>query len=256
MIKPEYIKANVSIVLTDANKRILWVNDVFTELTGYSLPEVAFKKPSMLQGEESDPQSIAEMSYCLENGFPFKNELINYKKNGQKYVCRLVVHPIRDSQGDISNYIAFEVDAMTNPDDSEEQSMHFNMKYQTSSLKGVKSLELYDRLRRLMRAEKPYLDSNLNLPTLAEKLDTNTKYLSQVVNNHFGSNLQRFINEFRVQEAKRRLLDDTCGNLTYFGIGQLCGFRNKSTFYKVFKKATDLTPHEFVIKERGEAATV
>jgi len=253
---PELLNSNVSIILTDAKKRILWVNDVFTQLTGYTLPEVAFQKPSMLQGEESDPQSIAEMSYCLENGYPFKNELINYKKNGQKYVCRLVVHPIRDAGGDISNYIAFEIDAAKNPDDSQEESMNFSMKYQTSSLKGVKSLELYDRLRRMMKIEKPYLDGNLNLPTLAEKLDTNTKYLSQVVNNHFGSNLQQFINDFRIEEAKRRLLDDEYHNLTYFGIGQLCGFRNKSTFYKVFKKATNLTPHEYVLREREGEVTV
>ncbi|MFK8057039.1 MAG: PAS domain-containing protein [Saprospiraceae bacterium] len=249
---PEEVKANVSIVLTDANKRILWVNDVFTKLTGYELSEVAFKKPSMLQGVETDPQAIAEMSYCLENGFPFKNELINYKKNGQKYICRLVVHPIRGADGVISNYIAFEVDAGTSPDDSKEEAMHFNMKYQTSSLKGVKSLELYHRLKRMMKAEKPFLNGNLNLPTLAERLDTNTKYLSQVVNNHFGSNLQQFINEYRTAEAKRRLLDEEFQNLTYFGIGQLCGFRNKSTFYKVFKKATNLTPHEFVLQNRSE----
>jgi len=255
-MNPEDLKSNVSIVLTDANKRILWVNDGFTKLTGYELYEVAFKKPSMLQGEDSDEQSIAEMSYCLEQGFPFKNELVNYKKNGEKYICRLVVHPIHDSEGEITNYIAFEVDASRVLDDSHEESMNFSTKYQTSSLKGTKSLELFERLRRLMKAEKPYLDSNLNLSMLAEKLDTNTKYLSQVVNNHFGSNLQQFINEFRIDEAKRRLLDEKHQNLTYFGIGQLCGFRNKSTFYKVFKKATDLTPHEFVLRERGELGAV
>ncbi len=255
-MRPEEIKSNVSVVLTDANKRILWVNDVFTNLTGYKLSEVAFKKPSMLQGEDSDEQSIAEMSYCLENGYAFKNELVNYKKNGEKYICRLVVHPIRDANGIITNYIAFEVDATKNPDDSQQEDMNFSMKYQTSSLKGTKSLELYDRLRRLMKAEKPYLDSKLNLPSLAETLDTNTKYLSQVVNNHFGGNLQQFINEFRIEEAKRKLLDEDNQNLTYFGIGQLCGFRNKSTFYKVFKKATDLTPHEFVLQARGELEVV
>jgi len=251
-MSPDDLTANVAIILTDGDKRILWVNEVFTKLTGYKLSEVIFQKPSMLQGKDSDQQSIAEMSYCLDNGFPFKNELINYRKDGKKYICRLIVHPIKNEEGEITNYLAFEVDAATNPDDSNEESMNFSMKYQTSSLKGTKSLELYERLRRLMKAEKPFLSGDLSLPTLAEKLETNTKYLSQVVNNHFGSNLQQFINDFRVEEAKQRLLDSDYQNLTYFGIGQQCGFRNKSTFYKVFKKATDLTPHEFVLRARGE----
>jgi len=251
-MNPNDLTANVAIILTDAEKRILWVNEVFTKITGYEFSEVAFQKPSMLQGKDSDRQSIEEMSYCLDNGFPFKNELVNYRKDGQKYICRLIVHPIKNAEGAITNYLAFEVDAATNPDDSQEEAMNFSMKYQTSSLKGTKSLELYERLRRLMKAEKPFLSGDLNLPTLAEKLETNTKYLSQVVNNHFGSNLQQFINEFRVEEAKQRLLDSSYQNFTYFGIGQQCGFRNKSTFYKVFKKATDLTPHEFVLRARGE----
>jgi PAS domain S-box-containing protein len=255
-MKPEDVKPHVSIILTDADKRILWVNDGFTNLTGYELSEVIFKKPSLLQGKDSDQQSIKEMSYCLENGFAFKNELINYKKNGEKYTCRLIVHPIRNPEGEIINYLGFEVDASKYPDDSDEEAMNFSSKYLSSSLKGTKSLELYDRLRKLMKAEKLFLDSKLNLTLLADKLKTNSKYLSQVVNNHFGSNFQQFINKFRIDEAKQLLLDQKHQNLTYFGIGQLCGFRNKSTFYKVFKQATDLTPHEWVLREREKLDAV
>ena len=101
-----------------------------------------------------------------------------------------------------------------------------------------------------MIAEQLYLDPQLNLPQLAELLDTNTKYLSQVVNYHYGNNLQQFVNVYRIEEAKKRLLDPQYSNLTYFAIGQLCGFKNKSTFYKVFKKFTDYTPHEYVLVER------
>jgi len=71
-MSPDDLTANVAIILTDGDKRILWVNEVFTKLTGYKLSEVIFQKPSMLQGKDSDQQSIAEMSYCLDNGFPFE----------------------------------------------------------------------------------------------------------------------------------------------------------------------------------------
>ena len=246
---------NVAIVLTDAQRRILWVNEVFESMTGYTLTEVLHRKPSMLQGERSDSRIVEEMRYCLEHGLPFKNEITNYRKNGEQYQCRLIVHPIRNTEGEITNFIAFEIDATKYADDSKEGLLNFSTKYQTSSLKGAKSLELYDRLRKAMKENLLYLDSKLNLPQLADLLNTNTKYLSQVVNHHYGNNLQQFINEFRVDEAKRRLLDPENGNLTYFAIGQLCGFKNKSTFYKVFKKFTDCTPHEFVLQAKRRASS-
>ena len=248
------LKPNVAIVLTDASRRILWVNEVFTAMSGYTLEEVLYKKPSLLQGDRSEQRIIEEMRYCLEQGLAFKNELTNYRKNGEPYRCRLIVHPIRNENGEITNFIAFEIDASKQLDDSKQDLMHFSTKYQTSSLKGVKSLELYDRLRVAMREQQLYLDSKLNLPQLADLLNTNTKYLSQVVNHHYGNNLQQFINQYRVEEAKSRLVDPEYGNLTYFAIGQLCGFKNKSTFYKVFKKFTDCTPHEFVVRARRRRA--
>lgn len=240
----------VAIILTDANREILWVNDYFTTLTGYEVFEVRGKKPSVLQGERSDQKIIYEMRTCLELGISFKNEVTNYTKSGGLYQCRLVVHPVKNDAGVITNFIAFAIDTNTVRDDTSLELMHFSSKYQTSSLKGVKSLELYERLRRLMTGENPYLDPQLNLPQLAEILDTNTKYLSQVVNYHYGNNLQQFVNVYRVAEAKRRLLEGQYNNLTYFAIGQLCGFKNKSTFYKVFKKLTDVTPHEYVLQNR------
>ncbi len=240
----------VAIILTDVNREILWVNDYFTTLTGYRLDEVRGKKPSVLQGERSDQKIISEMRTCLELGISFKNEVTNYTNAGKTYECRLVVHPVKNEAGAITNYIAFAIDANKVRDDSGLELMHFSSKYQTSSLKGVKSLELYERLRRLMTGDQPYLDPYLNLPQLADMLGTNTKYLSQVVNYHFGNNLQQFVNVYRVTEAKRRLVEGQYNNLTYFAIGQLCGFKNKSTFYKVFKKLTDFTPHEFVLHNR------
>ena len=250
MQKPTNAKSNVAIILTDDQRRIIWVNDYFSELTGYDVNEVRGHKPSMLQGERSDQRIVAEMRHCLEMGISFKNEITNYTKGGEIYQCRLVVHPVRNDEGAITNFIAFAIDTARVSDDTALDLMHFSSKYQTSSLKGVKSLELYERLRRTMIAERLYLDPQLNLPQLAELLDTNTKYLSQVVNYHYGNNLQQFVNVYRIEEAKKRLLDPQYANLTYFAIGQLCGFKNKSTFYKVFKKFTDFTPHEFVLVER------
>ena len=249
-------KSNVSIIITDAERRILWVNDTFTTLTGYSLNEVLHKKPSLLQGKNSETKIIEDMRYCLEQKISFKNRITNYKKNGEEYTCSLIVHPIFGTDGRLTNFIAFETEGTSKKFQSELESIAKSTKYRTSSLKKVKSVELYDKLTHVISKDKLYLDSSLNLQKLAEILETNTKYLSQIVNYHYGNNLQQFINQYRVDEAKNKLLDSKYDNLTYFAIGEISGFKNKSTFYKVFKMFTGYTPNEYVQEAKKTSESV
>ncbi|MCB0376477.1 MAG: AraC family transcriptional regulator, partial [Sinomicrobium sp.] len=60
-----------------------------------------------------------------------------------------------------------------------------------------------------------------------------------------------FINTFRVNEAKRQLICGKYGHLTLYGIALQCGFKNKSTFYKVFKEVAHLTPRQFIMLHRN-----
>ena len=57
-------------------------------------------------------------------------------------------------------------------------------------------------------------------------LNTNTKYLSQVVNHLSGRNFQFFVNAYRVEEAKNKLVNQDYQNLTLYGIALQCGFKN------------------------------
>ena len=123
--------------------------------------------------------------------------------------------------------------------------MSLSKKYTSSSLKGVEEFKLYFRLKDLLQKEELYLDPNLTLKNVADRLATNTKYLSQVVNHHSGKNFQHFINNYRVAESKNQILNKDNNNLTLYGIALQCGFKNKSTFYKVFKEITGMTPREF-----------
>jgi AraC-like DNA-binding protein len=66
------------------------------------------------------------------------------------------------------------------------------------------------------------------------------------VNHQAGLNFQQFVNLYRVEEAKKKILSTSFGNLTLYGIALHCGFKNKSTFYKVFKEATGFTPKDFI----------
>ena len=106
----------------------------------------------------------------------------------------------------------------------------------------------------LLIKEKLYLEPSLTLRSVADRLGTNTKYLSQVVNHYSGNHFQFFINNYRIEEVKRKIVSEDFGNFTLYGIALQCGFKNKSTFYKVFKEITGQTPRENLLryKERNQ----
>lgn len=237
---------NVAVILTDANRHIIWVNEDFTTITGYTLSEVFGKKPSILQGMDSEPEAILRIRRGLEKKIPLKEQITNYRKNGEKYTCKLVIHPIFSHDQQLLNYIAFEIDGDQVTDEDLIPMLHLNEKYSSSSLKGVDEVKLYFRLRSMIDEEQMYLNPNLTLRDVSDRLTTNTKYLSQVVNHFAGVNFQNFINTYRVDEAKRKIMDPDFENLTLYGIALQCGFKNKSTFYKVFKEITSFTPKEFI----------
>src|SRR5690625_577176 len=96
-----------------------------------------------------------------------------------------------------------------------------------------------------MKANKPYLESDLTLPKLAEELDLSTHHLSQVINEMHGKNFFNFINKYRVAEVKRKIQDPEFQNYSLLGIAYESGFNSKSAFNRVFKNVTGMTPSEY-----------
>jgi len=237
---------SVAVILTDASREILWVNPEFTEITGYTLAEVIGKKPSILQGKNTRSDTIQRIRRKLERCEPFSDEILNYRKNGEEYPCRLVVHPIFSHQGTLTNFIAFEVDGSTLPDSQPLSLLNIQDKYRTSSLSTAQEWLLFQRLTTFMKSDKPYLDPHLTLPSLAEQLETNTSYLSQVINKYHGSNFQSLINDHRIEAFKELVVQPDANEYTLFGLANRSGFYQKSTFYKVFKEKTGITPGAYL----------
>ena len=96
-----------------------------------------------------------------------------------------------------------------------------------------------------MEEEKLFLDSSLTIHSLAQHLNSNNKYVSQLINNDFKKNFVLFVNEYRIREAKKLLLDEANNNITIESIGYDVGFKSKSAFNATFKKITNQTPSEF-----------
>jgi len=105
--------------------------------------------------------------------------------------------------------------------------------------------DLKSKLLTIMEDEKLYLDSSLTIHSLANQINSNNKYLSQLINNDLKKNFVMFVNEYRIREAKKLLLDTSNNNLTIESIGYEAGFKSKSAFNAVFKKITNQTPSEY-----------
>lgn len=100
-------------------------------------------------------------------------------------------------------------------------------------------------LTQVMAAKKPYLNPELTLKELADHLEIPAYQLSEILNKGLNKSFYEFVNHYRIEEAKEKLVDPKNANLTLEGIGYECGFNSKSTFYAIFKKYTLLTPSEF-----------
>ncbi|UOQ55725.1 helix-turn-helix domain-containing protein [Hymenobacter cellulosivorans] len=107
----------------------------------------------------------------------------------------------------------------------------------------VKSLK--EKLGQLMQREKLFLEANLGLPDLARHLELSSHELSYLLNHGFGQNFFQFINEYRVEEAKRLLLSDQHRHLNMLGVAYEAGFSSKTTFNTTFKKLVGQSPSQF-----------
>mgnify|MGYP000113413317 CR=1 FL=1 len=94
-------------------------------------------------------------------------------------------------------------------------------------------------------SEKLFTDVNLNLRSLAEKLQMNEKQLSKLINQQTKSNFYHFINGYRISEFKELLKSPKAQQLSILGLAQEAGFSSKSTFYTAFKTIEGTTPKQY-----------
>lgn len=100
-----------------------------------------------------------------------------------------------------------------------------------------------EKLHTTMEGEKLFLNPDLKLSEVSSKINIPAHDLSRLINENFDKNFTDFINEYRIEEAKKLLNENSL--YTIEAIGNQCGFNSKSAFYKAFKKFTNTTPAKF-----------
>lgn len=117
-------------------------------------------------------------------------------------------------------------------------------RYERSGLSSAELTQICADLERLVREERLYADSALDLQTLSDRSGWPPNYISQSLNQALGRNFFEFVNGFRIAAAERCLADPDDGR-AILDIAMACGFGSKSTFNTVFKRMTGVTPSEF-----------
>ncbi|QQS08238.1 MAG: PAS domain S-box protein [Phycisphaerales bacterium] len=99
------------VIVADTKRRIVWVNEGFTRITGYTLEDVVGKVPGhVLQCEKSDPAAIATMRSALERLEPAHIEIVNRGKHGREYILDIELQPLFDDEGVHTGFMAIETD--------------------------------------------------------------------------------------------------------------------------------------------------
>lgn len=125
-------------------------------------------------------------------------------------------------------------------------------KYARSNIDLKQMSSLAGHLLVYMEEKKPYLQPDLNAEELARGIQISKHTLSQLLSGHFKKNFFDFINGYRIEEAKKRLIDPNYTNITIRGIASDSGFKSKSTFYSLFKTYTGISPTEFQAKHLNQ----
>jgi AraC-like DNA-binding protein len=130
------------------------------------------------------------------------------------------------------------------PTSSSPQSEE-DTKYRRSGLNDEHAEEIKDQLLTLMASEKLFLGQDLTLQKLAERLKTSSHNLSEVINTKLHQSYYDFINQYRIEEFKIRLMDPESERYNLLSIAFDSGFQSKGTFNSIFKKFTGMTPSEY-----------
>ena len=114
---------------------------------------------------------------------------------------------------------------------------------------------MYQAIMAKFVVEKKYRNPEYSAQKLADELNTNTRYISAVINLRYQDNYSQMVNEFRIKDAMYLLKDKHSQKMTMEDIALTVGFSNRQSFYAAFYKRTGITPREYRQKNMAQIET-
>jgi PAS domain S-box-containing protein len=229
LLKEALNEREKAVVITNEDKVVEYVNEPFLTIIGYRHRDVIGRKLSFLRGNLTTPESIEFMREKLAEKVDFEIDIINYRKNGEAYVCHIVMIPVISDEK-LTHFIAYEEDVKTisAPTIAEED------------------LIIFEKIKTYFRENEPCKNPQLQVADIAEPLGIPTRRIGEVLKTCSDQSFSEFVNSSRIQGALKMLRSPEYQNYTIEAIGQMSGFNSKSAFHTAFKRETGKTPKAFV----------
>lgn len=152
-------------------------------------------------------------------------------------------------QATITYYLGFMAYRQQKPDLNQIYPNNTNQK--TNKVNTEKALVLTQKLKQLLEDRKIYLNPNLNIIQVADKLTVSPSTLSQVINDQLQKSFRELINEYRIEDFKTKLIDPE-NNASILSLALESGFNSEASFYRIFKNSTGQTPKAFIKKCKNQ----
>ena len=115
--------------------------------------------------------------------------------------------------------------------------------YSANRLTDEQKENLIKDINKVMENTNEYCDCDFSLERLAALIGSNSRYVSQIINDTYNKNFRAFVNEYRIKEARRRLMNtEQYGNYTIKAIAESVGYKSHTSFIDIFKKTTGINP--------------
>lgn len=125
------------VIVTDADRKIEWVNPAFEARTGWTLQDAVGKNPGkLLQFDGTDPETVARISTALRNGEPVRTEILNRSRSGEAYWISKDIQPLHDPQGELEGFVAVQTD-ITALKNSHQKALQLRIAAIEASIDGI-----------------------------------------------------------------------------------------------------------------------
>lgn len=218
--------------LNEKNK----INKALTEK--YDIPNLLAEKKQVIEKLENEVQESRRNKIIYISLLVFLLVLISYQINKKRVYKKRFAALMKQNEATKTKEIEKNITQATSKHELSDDTV-------TTLMEGLEMFETHE----------DFLNSKINLQLLADRLDTNTSYLSKVINQYKNTSFSNYVNQLRIEYAIEKLKNDTLWRkYTVKAIAQEVGFKNSESFSKAFYKFTGIKPSYF-IKELEKTET-
>lgn len=157
-IKSDYDSILITgLKIEEPGPKIVYVNDGFTRMTGYSREEVIGKTPRILQGEKTDRAVLDTLKKRLKEGQAFFGHTVNYRKDGSEFINQWDIHPLSNDKGEITHWVSYQHD-ITERKRSEKKVVDSQLEFDRLAEESKKTLVDIDEQGNIVTSNKAFRD--------------------------------------------------------------------------------------------------